>query len=92
MFKNPFSFNGIIHRTEYFISMTIFIVYVMALPFLIYALDPFNSVYTYLYLLTFIPLILFKIAQSTKRCHDLGESGWRQLIPLYFLVLFFAKK
>ena len=34
-------------------------------------------------------LFWFITAQTTKRCHDIGLNGWYQLIPLFFLVLFF---
>jgi Protein of unknown function (DUF805) len=33
----------------------------------------------------------FRIAQSTKRCHDINSSGWYQLIPFYTIVLLFQK-
>ena len=33
----------------------------------------------------------FMLAQSTKRCHDIGETGWMQFIPIYNLKLFFVK-
>ena len=30
------------------------------------------------------------IAQGAKRCHDRGNSGWCQLIPLYGLFMVFG--
>lgn len=41
-------------------------------------------------LLSFIPMIWFMWAQSCKRCHDRGNSGWYLIIPFYFFVLLFG--
>jgi len=41
-----------------------------------------------------IPLlfcICFLLTQGSKRCHDLGNNGFYQLIPLYFLALLFRE-
>lgn len=42
--------------------------------------------------LSFFPIFFFWLvaAQGTKRCHDLGKSGWTQLIPFYNLSLLFT--
>ena len=41
-----------------------------------------------------IPILftLFYVVQTIKRCHDVGESGWRFLLPIYspLLILFLS--
>ena len=87
MFKNPFSFNGRIRRTEYGISYIIYVVAYIAATALIEGVEGVGAA---LGLLIIIPLIWFLIAQSTKRCHDVGRSGWWQLIPFYVFALLFS--
>lgn len=90
MFKKPFSFEGRIRRTEYGISLIIyvFIVTILEMPFVNNSTESDGSA---LYLLLLIPLIWFMLAQGAKRCHDRGNSGWYQLIPFYGLWLLFAE-
>ena len=38
----------------------------------------------------YLPCLFFMWAQGAKRCHDLGNSGWFQLIPFYGLWMLFA--
>jgi uncharacterized membrane protein YhaH (DUF805 family) len=87
LFKNPFSFNGRIRRTEFGIS---FIIY-LAIYF--YIINPFrfnrDEPPSGLILLALIPLLWFLWAQGAKRCHDINRSGWWQIIPFYFLWLLF---
>ncbi len=85
MFKNPFSFNGRIRRTEYGISYLIYMGVYLAIAYGMASTD-MNPVL----LVVYIPLIWFLLAQGAKRCHDRGNSGWYQLIPLYVFWLVFA--
>jgi uncharacterized membrane protein YhaH (DUF805 family) len=39
--------------------------------------------------LGFIPLLWFLWAQGAKRCHDIGKSGWWQIVPFYVLWMLF---
>lgn len=83
MFSNPFSFDGRIRRMEYGISNIIN-------PILSQIIIEL-SIETPVLLLLLIPSFWFTIAQATKRCHDLGKSGWWQLIPFYPFWLFFQE-
>lgn len=90
MFKRPFSFEGRIRRTEYGISFLVYFVWNFIGDVLMQNPEP--SVGECLFvLLPLIPMIWFLWAQSCKRCHDRGNSGWYQLIPFYFFVLLFGE-
>lgn len=88
MFSSPFSFNGRIRRTEYGLSMGIIVVINIFLNIIIAdATYSGSDELLIFYFILLIPLIWFNLAQGAKRCHDLGNSGWYQLIPLYFFWL-----
>ena len=75
MFKAPFSFNGRITRTEYIISTFIFLF-----------LFGFSSSMMVgsggLWFLLVLADYWFWLAQGAKRCHDFGQPGWIQIIPV----------
>ena len=97
MFKNPFSFKGRIRRTEYGLSLLIIylISFAIAPPgnnYNIFILLDFSMVNTII-LISLVGGIVgwFFFAQGAKRCHDIGCSGWYQLIPFYMLWMLFGK-
>jgi uncharacterized membrane protein YhaH (DUF805 family) len=88
MFKNLFSFNGRIRRTEYGLTIIINII-LTGIVNLIGESDPYDNFTKFIYIL-YIPLLWFRFSQGAKRCHDRGNSGWYQLIPFYQLWLIFG--
>jgi uncharacterized membrane protein YhaH (DUF805 family) len=80
LFYKPFSGSGRIRRMEYILS---FIIYIFVLEFTM----PLTGIFL---VLNIIPIV-FILIQGRKRCHDLGKSGWYQLIPFYGLVMTFKK-
>lgn len=87
MFKNPFSFSGRIRRTEFGLSIILYYIVYFLFLLLSEELGEFGGVFI---ILVYFGLMWFMIAQSAKRCHDRGNSGWYQLIPFYVIWLIFA--
>ena len=86
MLNKPFSFEGRIHKLEYNLTLLIFFIGIVLSIFII----KYSIAKQVVLLLLMIPNYWFMFAQSTKRCHDLGKSGWWQLVPFYWLWLMFA--
>jgi uncharacterized membrane protein YhaH (DUF805 family) len=87
MFENAFSFDGRIRRTEYGIS---FIIYIVIIGVINAIIASSNGDAAFLGL-AYIPLFWFLWAQGAKRCHDLDNNGWWQIIPFYGLWLLFQE-
>lgn len=85
MFKNPFSFEGRIRRTEYGLSIIFYGIIAAILNVLMLS----GGSETVGFAFAYIPMIWFVLAQGAKRCHDVGNSGWWQLIPFYGLWMLF---
>lgn len=101
MFKDPFSFDGRIRRTEYGISLIIYFVAGFIVKLVAGAIVAANysgfpstdnsGVVFFLAFIFYIPLLWLFWAQGAKRCHDIGNSGWWQLIPFYIFWLLFQE-
>lgn len=90
MFRNPFSFSGRIRRLEYGLTYLIVLAYCFILGFIVGSIT-YNEPGTEGIMLIFeVPAYWFLWAQGAKRCHDLGYSGWWQIIPFYFFWMLFA--
>jgi len=87
---NAFSFNGRIGRVQYFV------VFVLCFIFLgsISGINAESMATEYkpsIISLFIIPLLWILWAEGAKRCHDIGVSGWYQIIPFYFLWMLVKK-
>jgi uncharacterized membrane protein YhaH (DUF805 family) len=98
MFRNIFSFNGRIRRLEYALSYLVFLVYVFFVGMMIGILiglkiipDLDESHMELIYCTGCLPAFYFFIAQSVKRCHDRGNSGWWMFVPFYSFILLFGE-
>lgn len=83
MFLNILSFEGRIRRLEYWISLFIFGIFYFTIKAAVISCGSWDAK------LLYIPFYWFVFSQNTKRCHDLGKSGWYQFIPFYQIVLLF---
>lgn len=84
MFSSPFAFQGRIRRMEYGIS---FIIYVVGAVIINNSIDSGDFP---ILILGYIPLLWFFWGQGAKRCHDMGNSGWYQIIPFYIFWMLFS--
>jgi len=83
MFKNVFSDEGRIRRTEFWLSLLAVSGLVLCIP----SITDFHPIAGFLYLCLCVWLIA---VFCTKRCHDLGRPGWFTLIPFFSLFMLFA--
>lgn len=86
MFQTPFSFNGRIRRTEYGLSFIAYFVVTKIVDSFVNSSVFFDLSLSWLF---YLPLLWILWAQGAKRCHDLGKSGWWQIIPFYFFWMLF---
>lgn len=89
MFSKLFSFRGRIRRNEYALTLAFFmIVAFIMLSILGRTKGTDHDVMIFFNFL--LPLAFVLAAQGAKRSHDLGYSGWYQLIPFFAVWLLIA--
>lgn len=86
MFKNPFSSNGRIRRSEYWLTIVLYVIGACIIDVFLKKSNDMDILG-----FAYIPLLWFLIAQGAKRCHDLNNSGWMQIIPFYGLWMLFQE-
>ncbi|MEO7444567.1 MAG: DUF805 domain-containing protein, partial [Ferruginibacter sp.] len=93
MFKKLFSFNGRIRRLEYGLSYLAYFLIIFIAAFSIGIVrgpgTQEEGPFSILFLVIWLPLIFILLAQGSKRCHDMGKSGWWQIIPFYVFWMLF---
>lgn len=82
-FRSFFSFSGRIGRKTYGLSLMLCIFLSILILVSILQTKGNTAFLAFLY----IPIIGLVLAQGAKRCHDLGNSGWFQWIPFYYLIM-----
>lgn len=88
MVQNLFSFDGRVRRGDFWVILlgsAVIYGLIVLLAVVTFAMLP--SAFYY-----FPMLVAVWIAAATgaKRCHDLGKSGWLQLLPFYIFWMLFA--
>lgn len=86
MFKHAFVFKGRARRSEFLIAYISFYAAMM----IFYALAQTESGFaSFVGIILFIGGSWFLLSEGTRRCHDLGHSGFWQLIPYYVFWMLF---
>ena len=94
LFAHPFSFHGRIRRTEFWLSHILALILLIALVGIVALLFPSkqssDGVASFIAIFLLLEYI-WLFSQGAKRCHDLGNSGWWQLVPFYPLIQLFKE-
>lgn len=91
MMDNLLSFEGRMRRKHYWISavLTPIVAFVVVALLVLIAATISKAIAVIVMLCAAFVFVWHELAENTKRCHDIGLSGWFQLIPLFGLVLLF---
>ena len=87
-----FSYKGRISRLDYLVSIILYIIatFLIGIILSFFGVNDGNIYGQVIILLAIAPLFIWMFFQGTKRCHDIGSSGWFQLIPFYALWMLFG--
>ena len=84
-----FSFKGRISRSSYFISLIVFFLVINFSYVLLYGSNFQEPFLVFFFLAIYFISYWFILSQGARRCHDVGKSGWMQIIPLYVFWMLF---
>ncbi len=87
--KLLFSFKGRTGRKAYIISTVV--VYIMYFISEMYVVTDADALFWLCFYVFYALVWWTNIAIGCKRCHDIGHSGWFQLIPFWGIALFFIR-
>jgi uncharacterized membrane protein YhaH (DUF805 family) len=90
LFEAPFSFDGRIGRLEY--GLTTAAYWAFNLACLDIASADLDLALRLVVLVCILVFGWFYFAQGAKRCHDMGLSGWWQLIPFFNIFMMINKQ
>ena len=88
MFKNVFLFKGRARRSEFWVAFVVFYAAIMLISAILDAGGD-SGFLSVLCIILYIGGIWLFLSEETRRCHDLGHSGFWMLIPYYILWMFF---
>jgi uncharacterized membrane protein YhaH (DUF805 family) len=94
MYKSVLSSSGRIRRTEYCLSILLFLFFVsisITAELKLFDQGFENDTTRYMFLFLYLSFVYFLILQGAKRCHDLENSGWYQIIPFYIILMIFTE-
>jgi uncharacterized membrane protein YhaH (DUF805 family) len=89
-----YSFDGRLNANTFFIRLLLsflFYIFLTIINMLLLVRTNNIKISSSLSIIWMIIYFWFLFAQGAKRCHDLGKSGWWQLIPFYILWMLFQK-
>ena len=95
-YHSVWSFNGRVGRLSYFAALFggLFAFFIPIIFLRIIGVDvdtAFDSpIIIFCYAIFYITYWYVSLTVGAKRCHDLGHSGWFQLIPFYGFVMLFS--
>ncbi|KZE82254.1 DUF805 domain-containing protein [Myroides marinus] len=91
MIKEALSYKGTINRRAYIVSLITYFVLLFLVLFIFSRLS--GVFFAILFLIVFSGLHVFLFGKGTKRCRDLGKTGWDQFsIRIWLLMVSKDKK
>ena len=87
-----FSFKGRVGRLQYWLACFggLLAFYIPLFLAIVLKGNPSNGLFAICAMLWAFSYYYLVLAVGAKRCHDLGHSGWFQLIPFYVFVMLFS--